>query len=206
MANIWTERQFVGGALALDFANTVCFRADPVRRFDKLKGWHDLSDFVAAAGRHSGPGREYRIACSAGAESMALAYHLELREAVDDLLRAAALGEAPLNGDLRRVLRFHHDAVAGVPLRAGPHGLELGTAKPLPFAAAVTQSALVIAHSEALIRLKVCANCHWLFVDASRNATRVWCDMATCGNRAKAERLRRRRAAVREPARTRMEV
>ncbi|MGQ7791667.1 CGNR zinc finger domain-containing protein [Faunimonas sp. B44] len=206
MANIWTERQFVGGALALDFANTVCFRADPMRRFDKLKDWNDLSDFVAAAGRHGGSGSAYRIACGAGAESMALAYHLELREAVDDLLRAAALGIAPPTGDLRRILRFHHDLIAGIPLRAGAHGLELGTAKPLPFAAAVTQSVLVIAHSEALIRLKVCPNCHWLFIDASRNATRVWCDMATCGNRAKAERHRRRRAAFHEPARAGMEV
>jgi predicted RNA-binding Zn ribbon-like protein len=28
----------------------------------------------------------------------------------------------------------------------------------------------------------------WLFIDASKNATRRWCDMASCGNRAKARR------------------
>ena len=35
-----------------------------------------------------------------------------------------------------------------------------------------------------------CANlaCLWLFVDASRTATRRWCDMASCGNRDKARR------------------
>jgi hypothetical protein len=29
---------------------------------------------------------------------------------------------------------------------------------------------------------------HWLFVDASKNGTRRWCDMTAFGNRAKARR------------------
>jgi predicted RNA-binding Zn ribbon-like protein len=37
-------------------------------------------------------------------------------------------------------------------------------------------------------RLKICANCGWLFLDQSRNRSRVWCDMTVCGNRAKASR------------------
>jgi hypothetical protein len=38
--------------------------------------------------------------------------------------------------------------------------------------------------------LKVCANpaCRWLFLDRSKNHARLWCDMAVCGNRAKARR------------------
>jgi predicted RNA-binding Zn ribbon-like protein len=51
--------------------------------------------------------------------------------------------------------------------------------------------------SADLERLKVCPNCDWLFIDRSRNASRVWCDMHTCGNRAKARRhAERRRPAV----------
>lgn len=48
-------------------------------------------------------------------------------------------------------------------------------------------------------RIKVCASdtCEWIFYDASRTSRRRWCDMATCGNRAKAARHRaRERAAV----------
>ena len=30
--------------------------------------------------------------------------------------------------------------------------------------------------------------CAWLFIDTSKNRTRRWCDMAICGNRAKARR------------------
>jgi predicted RNA-binding Zn ribbon-like protein len=39
-------------------------------------------------------------------------------------------------------------------------------------------------------RIRQCANpqCLWLFIDASKNGTRRWCDMAACGNRAKAQR------------------
>lgn len=45
-----------------------------------------------------------------------------------------------------------------------------------------------------LERLKFCNahDCGWLFIDASRNRSRRWCDMGDCGNRAKVRRYRRR--------------
>ena len=43
-----------------------------------------------------------------------------------------------------------------------------------------------------LVRLKACDNCHRLFLDASRNRSRRWCDMQGCGNRAKVSRHRAR--------------
>jgi predicted RNA-binding Zn ribbon-like protein len=44
-------------------------------------------------------------------------------------------------------------------------------------------------------RLRVCANeeCRWVFNDSSRTGRRKWCDMSTCGNRAKAARHRERK-------------
>ncbi len=43
-------------------------------------------------------------------------------------------------------------------------------------------------------RLKVCHNpdCHWAYFDHSRNKSRTWCSMETCGNQAKARAFRRR--------------
>lgn len=43
-------------------------------------------------------------------------------------------------------------------------------------------------------RVRICDNhtCRWLFYDESRSGRRRWCDMATCGNRAKAARHRAR--------------
>ena len=55
-------------------------------------------------------------------------------------------------------------------------------------------------------RIRICANdtCRWLFYDESRAGRRRWCDMATCGNRAKARRhrARQRNAATTEPSPT----
>jgi predicted RNA-binding Zn ribbon-like protein len=43
-------------------------------------------------------------------------------------------------------------------------------------------------------RLRTCDDetCRWVFYDESRTARRRWCDMSTCGNRAKAARHRAR--------------
>jgi predicted RNA-binding Zn ribbon-like protein len=44
-------------------------------------------------------------------------------------------------------------------------------------------------------RLKACADsgCEWAFYDWSKNRSGAWCDMAVCGNRAKARAYRERR-------------
>jgi hypothetical protein len=46
-------------------------------------------------------------------------------------------------------------------------------------------------------RLKLCDNqqCRWLFIDQSKNRSRQWCESASCGNRQRVRRFRRRAAA-----------
>jgi predicted RNA-binding Zn ribbon-like protein len=48
-----------------------------------------------------------------------------------------------------------------------------------------------------LERVRRCADprCSRVFFDGSRNGKRRWCEMATCGNRAKAARHRRKVAS-----------
>ncbi|WP_433788529.1 CGNR zinc finger domain-containing protein [Actinoplanes sp. CA-252034] len=75
-------------------------------------------------------------------------------------------------------------------------------------AAAVTSlvhlEALLASHTGTLARLKACMNpsCGAVFYDLSRNATRVWHDMKTCGNtlNLRASRARRRATAKGSPA------
>ncbi len=47
-----------------------------------------------------------------------------------------------------------------------------------------------------LERVKICPadECRWAFYDTSRNGSRQWCSMATCGNRAKARAHRARQS------------
>lgn len=51
------------------------------------------------------------------------------------------------------------------------------------------------ANDGSLIRLKACAqdSCQWVFVDHSKNRSRRWCDMDTCGNVVNARAYRQRR-------------
>ena len=72
-------------------------------------------------------------------------------------------------------------------------------------AAAVTSlvllEALLAAPTGALRRLKACPNpaCGAAFYDRSRNCTRVWHDMKTCGNAANLRASRARRKTIAEP-------
>ena len=58
----------------------------------------------------------------------------------------------------------------------------------------LVQSAVELLTAPELERLKLCDadDCGWLFIDASRNRSRRWCDMSDCGNRAKVRRFRAR--------------
>lgn len=58
----------------------------------------------------------------------------------------------------------------------------------------VARSAGELLTSDEVARLELCDahDCGWLFIDASRNRSRRWCDMADCGNRAKVRRYRER--------------
>jgi predicted RNA-binding Zn ribbon-like protein len=49
-------------------------------------------------------------------------------------------------------------------------------------------------------RIRICDNdtCRWIFYDESRAGRRRWCDMASCGNRAKAQRHRARQKQLEE--------
>lgn len=53
---------------------------------------------------------------------------------------------------------------------------------------------------DATARFRICANdeCRYVFLDESRTGRRRWCDMRTCGNRAKVARHRARARGARE--------
>lgn len=56
----------------------------------------------------------------------------------------------------------------------------------------VAWSAARLLDSPDLARLKACDGCGRLFLDASRNRSRRWCDKGGCGNRANVARFRSR--------------
>jgi predicted RNA-binding Zn ribbon-like protein len=66
----------------------------------------------------------------------------------------------------------------------------------------ITRSAADLLVSEELrARVRECGgdDCRWLFLDTTRNLSRQWCSMQSCGNRQKARRHYRRVRSQREP-------
>ena len=62
----------------------------------------------------------------------------------------------------------------------------------------IVRSAADLLTSEKLHSVRACAaeDCRWLFLDISKNHSRRWCDMETCGNQAKARRHYSRKKSV----------
>jgi predicted RNA-binding Zn ribbon-like protein len=180
--------------LSVDFVNTLAWRGST--REESLSNLSDLLKWLVSVGTIgvSAATRlqkwlEARPALAASVFADAIA----LRETLHRLLRCIATGSSPLAEDLDQFNR----ALAEAPPRAILDQAESGfgwriDAKPTAASllTAVLWSAADILVASESARLRECANdhCLWLFFDDSKNGSRRWCSMQSCGNRAKAYR------------------
>jgi predicted RNA-binding Zn ribbon-like protein len=191
----WTPHRFSGGLLALDTANTVVLRGDP-RTFDRFADTAEIGRFAEAAGVFRADELGGRRLAAPEPEKIA-ATVLTIREATDTLFRGTAATGALRTGALPPFLNACAAGLEGVGGTLGGAGQPFGDpATPLPFEAALAVSALSLLDDARRARLRICPNCNWLFLDRSRNGSRLWCDMAVCGNRRKARRHYRRKRGV----------
>ncbi len=142
----------------------------------------------------------------ATASDEALARVRAVRGALREITDAIVEGRAPSPESLDTV----NDAMrarAATELVLGPDGIGVGhrhVGDPIDDALARLAEPFVgelsAGHPE---RIRICASdtCGWVFYDESRAGRRRWCDMATCGNRAKAARHRARQRAAEAPTR-----
>jgi predicted RNA-binding Zn ribbon-like protein len=179
----WTAHRFSGGALALDVANSVILRHDETRRIDRFAVEEQLEAFPQAAAEFCGERAIFGDMAPPPTENRA--NFIALREAVDGYFRSRIV-----TGRNDLLLAELLEAMARTLREApGPNFLESATA----------HSALKLLAMEEQERMKICRNCGWLFIDRSKNKSRAWCDMAVCGNRAKANRHYRRRKEEEAP-------
>ena len=189
MDTIWTRHRFSGGALALDVANSVVLRIDPARRFDRFDEAAEIARFAQAAGSFRADELGGR-ALEAHEPARMKPRLIALREATDALFRSDAGGAAD-RGQLAGLLTACAEAIG---TRSGTAwGSGAAQAEPMPLETATALSALSLLDGTRRARIRICANCGWLFLDSSRNRSRIWCDMTVCGNRQKARRHYRRR-------------
>ncbi|MEZ4502175.1 MAG: CGNR zinc finger domain-containing protein [Dehalococcoidia bacterium] len=121
-----------------------------------------------------------------------------LRDALRSVIRGNACGDVDPN-DVPTLNGF----AATLPLRvrftpSGGVNLEATESGVAGFHAAVLGAVFREELRGEWRRYKLCRNpdCEWAFFDESRNRSRLWCEMQTCGARAKMRAYRSRRAAT----------
>jgi predicted RNA-binding Zn ribbon-like protein len=168
-------------ALVQRFVNTADLEEgrDDIADADGLTAWLRERDLAGPREKFSGPDVERVIAFREALRTLLLAHHGDVVDRTAVAALDAAAGRAPL------LVAFAPDGETRLePALAGVEGV-LGRLLAI----------VVRAEAEGTwSRMKACPaeNCHWAFYDHSRNRSRTWCEMAVCGNRAKARSYRRR--------------
>ena len=182
--------------LCLSFANTRQWRGtdkptETLHDSADLLRWIETSGGLGAEGirsvhdwTHAHPKRAARMFSKA----------IEVREAIFRGFSAVAAGAPVASADLAAL----RTALAEAPARArldAAGGAYAWRTPPLQPEVSDLLAPVLWSVGDLLLRsgerrVRRCANpdCLWLFIDESRMGTRRWCDMTSCGNRAKARR------------------
>ncbi|MFY0255642.1 CGNR zinc finger domain-containing protein [Chitinophaga sp. 30R24] len=181
-----TTLRLEGSILCLDFINTVENRKKAAP-YDYLNSFKDLLKWYAHTGALS-PKIIHTL------ERLAKDYPQkativfdkckQLRELLHSILSRLVAKKSPLPEDLLLFNRFISEAYASIEI-SFPAGQGL-----LQFNAPVLEqvywwlikSAVELFISPMVTGVKECPGCGWLFLDKSKNGSRKWCSMRTCGD------------------------
>jgi predicted RNA-binding Zn ribbon-like protein len=197
------DYEFVGGSVALDFANTLGgMHTAPTH--EHLVEYRDLVEFGRSAGTLS-PSHARRLVEEADRQPARAAAVLRravaLRETIWRVFDASAKNSRMDPTDLELIHREDLSALAHVRFRQAEAGVDYGWSDEVPLDRpiwAIAHSASDLLRSGELAWVRECgsATCEWLFIDRSRNHSRRWCDMNDCGSEAKVRRFRQRHRRV----------
>ncbi len=193
---------FVGNHRALDFVNTEV-AVEGVPR-DLLGGLSDLTAWLVAAGALDGASARSALARWGGRRRGAAAVEAarELRAALRRLADAWAAGKPAPRATVARVneLLARGDGTSKlVPAEGEGFAVERGLRleEPEDLLVPIAEAAAdLLCHADPG-RVRRCAHpaCVLYFLDGTKNGTRRWCDMRTCGNRTNAAAYYRRHRA-----------
>jgi predicted RNA-binding Zn ribbon-like protein len=195
---------FLGGALPLDYCNTVDWHSSP-EPTDRLFRYEDLLDWGTAAGTLSldemRAVEEEANARPMEAEAV-FREAIELRETLFRLLSAAAHETDPASEDVarlndwlartQRVLELRYDADE---YRWAWRTDQLSTdlVRPMYPVVLAAMELLLSPKRRDVRRCEGPPGCGWLFLDHTKNHSRRWCSMRDCGNRAKMRRFQEKK-------------
>ena len=190
------------GHPALELVNTLDLRFSPAPE-ELLPAYRDLLCFAAQLRLITAEqARKLERAVVEKDARRILASTVELREALAAVLYAWIDGGRPPAAQVKILEKYFHEAALHRSLRADKSHLAWSWA-PTEQPAEIPLWKLTQAASDLLVSreaelVKDCGDptCRWLFLDLSKNHTRRWCDMKTCGNRMKARRFQARLQAT----------
>jgi predicted RNA-binding Zn ribbon-like protein len=197
---------FVGHYRCLDFVNTALIatrgRADPIQDFDGFVSWLYDAGLIDAAQRSVALQKWSRGREAQQAYARALLFRMRLTEIAE---RLASRRQVPKPG-LDAINEQLQSLATRAKLTRGKRGFverfETDLTEPRQLIVPLAQSAADLLCNGDLSLVKRCANpsCSLYFYDTSKNHTRRWCSMETCGSRMKMaayyqrQRLRRARS------------
>ncbi len=197
--NVKQEQIFdlTGGLLCLDFANTLDDRTDVhpqelLNSYNDLVLWSQQADVLTE--------KEARRLLEKAAQrpsetTRVLKRAVEVREAIFRIFKAIAEDESPEDEDLITLSAMVAEAQKHAQIVPNTNGFRWDwTDKRSDLDCMlwpVVRSAADFLTSDDLDTVRVCASdsCDWLFLDTSKNHSRRWCNMKSCGNREKARRF-----------------
>ena len=188
---------FESGELCLDYANTKEWHAsdhaeEQLSSFEAFVAWGEQAGLISKA-----TARRLRQQALEQPEKAAASYNqaILLREAIYTIFSRRYAGKPISAGDLDVLNSVIRQAMSHLQLTPDESKLkwdwtpEAGGADLILWS--VARSAAELLTSDESDRVRECEDdrgCGYLFIDQSKNRSRRWCSMDSCGNRAKARR------------------
>jgi predicted RNA-binding Zn ribbon-like protein len=191
--------ELVGGAPCLDFANTVNSRQTPehdyLMQYPDLIGWANKLGILSSTQTSK---LQKRAKQNGGDAESALDAARTLRELLYRLFSNAAKGSEPDKKDMETFVAVYGKSISHAQLTKDDNHyiakwnvVETFDTVLWP----IIHSAGELLLSDELGQVKECPGCGWLFLDTSKNQSRRWCSMNTCGARDKMRRYHKRQRA-----------
>ena len=191
--------ELVGGMPCLDFVNTVNSRVNPdhdyLIQYSDLLGWAKKLGILSLTLTNQ---LQKQAKQNAGEAESALKAARTLRDLLHRLFSKAAKGAEPAKKDMEIFVVFYGESISRSQLiKKGTHYRTAWKLDETLDAVLwpIVHSAGELLQSDELAHVKECPGCGWLFLDTSKNQSRRWCSMNTCGARDKMRRYHKRQRA-----------
>ena len=197
----WAEA--IGGHPALDLVNTVAWRHDPARIVDRLPDGAALvtwAAFVGVVDEERAAAFTAELRDDPEGDRRITARVRRARERLHQVLAPMAVGDEPAAPDVSALHRGLQGAIGRADVvTAMPLELSTGLRSVWELPDELDLTTWRLLRDEDSSRLRQCRDddCGWLFLDRTKNGSRVWCSSADCGNRTRARRHYQRRTAPR---------